>query len=177
MHFTNESRCGKSCDFPSVREVTMNGGHRKIRTVLNYKNTHNKAQTFCVILGTYRILIDSEDTCDIRISLHWRHNELDGVSNHQPHDCLFIHLFTRRSKKTSKLCVTGLFVGNSPVTGEFPAQMASNAENVSIRWRHHVYQTFGRVCMFTCHQYCQEICTLSRQMNCDGSAVVACEKL
>ena len=24
-----------------------------------------------------------------------------------------------------------------PGTGEFPAQMASNAENVSIRWRHH----------------------------------------
>ena len=29
--------------------------------------------------------------------------------------------------------------GNSPVTGEFPAQMASNAENVSIWWRHHVF--------------------------------------
>ena len=43
----------------------------------------------------------------------------------------------RRSKKTSKLCVTGLFVGNSPVTGEFPTQRASNAENVSIWWRHH----------------------------------------
>ena len=28
--------------------------------------------------------------------------------------------------------------GNSPVTGEFPAQRASNAENVSIWWRHHV---------------------------------------
>ena len=27
--------------------------------------------------------------------------------------------------------------GNSPVTGEFPSQMASNAENVSIWWRHH----------------------------------------
>ena len=27
---------------------------------------------------------------------------------------------------------------NSPETGEFPAQMASNAENVSIWWRHHV---------------------------------------
>ena len=26
----------------------------------------------------------------------------------------------------------------SPGTGEFPAQMASNAENVSIWWRHHV---------------------------------------
>ena len=28
-------------------------------------------------------------------------------------------------------------VGNSPGTGEFPAQRASNAENVSIWWRHH----------------------------------------
>ena len=37
-----------------------------------------------------------------------------------------------RSKKTSKLRVTDLCVGNSPVTGEFPAQKASNAENVSI---------------------------------------------
>ena len=33
--------------------------------------------------------------------------------------------------------VIGLWVGNSPVTGEFPAQKASNAENVSIWWRHH----------------------------------------
>ena len=45
--------------------------------------------------------------------------------------------FRRRSKKTSKLRFTGLCVGNSPVTGEFPAQRASNAENVSIWWRHH----------------------------------------
>ena len=41
-------------------------------------------------------------------------------------------LFWRRSKKTSKLLITGLCVGNSPVTGEFPTQMASNVENVSI---------------------------------------------
>ena len=43
----------------------------------------------------------------------------------------------RRSKKAAKLRVTGLCKGNSPVTGEFPAQRASNAENVSIWWRHH----------------------------------------
>ena len=42
----------------------------------------------------------------------------------------------RRSKRTSKLRVTGLCEGNSPVTGEFPAQRASNAENVSIWWSH-----------------------------------------
>ena len=34
------------------------------------------------------------------------------------------------------LRVTGLCEGNSPVTGEFPAQGASNAENASIWWRH-----------------------------------------
>ena len=71
-------------------------------------------------------------------SLLWLHNGRDCVSNHQPHDCLLNHLFRRRSKKTSKLRITGLCVGNSPVTGEFPAQIASNAENVSISWRHHV---------------------------------------
>ena len=67
-----------------------------------------------------------------RITVQWRHNERDGVSNHQPHDCLFNRLFRQRSKKTSKLRVTGLCAGNSPVTGEFPAQRASNAENVFI---------------------------------------------
>ena len=71
------------------------------------------------------------------VALHWRHNDHDGVSNHQPHGCLLNRLFRRRSKKTSKLRVTGLCVGNSPVTGEFPAQRASYAENVSIWWRHH----------------------------------------
>ena len=35
------------------------------------------------------------------------------------------------------LRVTGLCAGNSPETGEFPAQRAGNAENVSIWWRHH----------------------------------------
>ena len=70
-------------------------------------------------------------------TLQWRHNGHDGVSNHQPHDCLFNRVFRCRSKKISKLRVTGLCVGNSPMTGEFRAQMASNAENVFIWWRHH----------------------------------------
>ena len=70
-------------------------------------------------------------------SLQWRHNWRDSVSNHQLHYCLLNRLFRRRSKKTSKLRVTGLCAENSPGTGEFPAQMASNAENVSILWRHH----------------------------------------
>ena len=70
--------------------------------------------------------------------LLWRHNGCDGVSNHQPHGCLLNRSFRPKSNKASKLRVTGLCVGNSQVTGEFPAQMANNAENVSIWWRHHV---------------------------------------
>ena len=59
------------------------------------------------------------------------------VSNHQPHNGLLNLLFRRRSKKTPKLRGTGLCEGNSPVTGDVPSQRASNAENVSIWWRHH----------------------------------------
>ena len=73
-----------------------------------------------------------------QVALQWRHNEPNGVSNHQPHDCLLKCWFSHRSKKTSKLRVTGFCAWNSPVNGEFPAQKASNAENASIWWRHHV---------------------------------------
>ena len=72
------------------------------------------------------------------ISLQRRHNVYDGVSNQRRLDCFLKRLFSRRSKKTSKLRVTGLCERNSQVTGEFPAQRASIAENVSIWWRHHV---------------------------------------
>ena len=48
------------------------------------------------------------------VPLHWRHNDHDGISNHQPYGCLLNCLFGRRSKKTSKLRVTGLCAWNSP---------------------------------------------------------------
>ena len=64
------------------------------------------------------------------IPLQWHHNGRDGVSKH---DCLF----RRRAKKISKLLVTGLCAGNSPMTDELSAQRASSAGKVSIRWRQH----------------------------------------
>ena len=83
------------------------------------------------------LMLETEYSGSLGQSLQWRHNEHDGISNHQPRDCLLKRLFRRRTKKTSKLRVTGLCAGNSPVTGEFPAQKASNTEKVSIWWRHH----------------------------------------
>ena len=86
------------------------------------------------ITALYTLLIVFSFTM---LSLQWRHNEHDGVSNHQPHDYCLLKLFLRRiSKKTPKLRVTGLCGGNSSLTGKFPFQRASNAENVSIWWRH-----------------------------------------
>ena len=48
--------------------------------------------------------------CGTVFPLHGHHNMSYGVSNHQPHDCLLNCLYRRRSKKTSKLHVTGLCV-------------------------------------------------------------------
>ena len=60
---------------------------------------------------------------------------------------------SRRSKKTSKRRVTGLCAGNSPVTGEFPAQRASNAEKVSIWWRHHPFYARSWTCLNKIYLY------------------------
>ena len=95
----------------------------------------NEIQLYVVKL--YHLAITRHDIHSKNKSLQWRHNGHDSVSNHQPHDCFLNRLFWRRSKKTSKLRVSGLCAGNSSGTGEFPAQMASNAENASIWWRHH----------------------------------------
>ena len=78
-----------------------------------------------------------------RLPLLWRHNGCYSVSNHQPHDCFLNRLFSRISKKTSKLRDTG--------TGEFPAQRASNAENVSIWWRHHEFRRLSREITISLH--------------------------
>ena len=59
-------------------------------------------------------------------------------------------VYSGRWKKTSKLRVTGLCEGNSPVTGEFPAQMVSEMKNASIWWRHHALcQSGSRTWQFT----------------------------
>ena len=97
------------------------------------------------VIWDVETLLPSPQLCHHRtyISLHWRHNGRDYISNHQPHDCLLNRSFGRILKKTSKLRGTSLCAGNSPGAGEFPAQMASKSENVSIWWRHHVWLTGG----------------------------------
>ena len=70
-------------------------------------------------------------------SLKWRHNERDGVSNHQPHDCLLIFLFKAQIKENTKAPCHCLLWGEFTGDRWIPPQKASNAEDVSIWWRHH----------------------------------------
>ena len=60
-----------------------------------------------------------------RETLHWRHNEHDGVSNYQPHDCLLHCLLRSRWKKILKLRVTGRWPVNSPHRGPVTRKMFS----------------------------------------------------
>ena len=69
-------------------------------------------------------------------------------------------------KKTLKLRVTGLCEGNPPVTGGFPSQRASDAENVSIWWRHHaedmtVHSLLG-VMSKNCNRFATKLCKCMR---------------
>ena len=76
-------------------------------------------------------IVVSRQISSVTMALLWRHNgRIMGAWNHKAHDCLLNRSFRRRSKKTSKLRVTGLCEGNSPVTGEFPTQKASNAKKI-----------------------------------------------
>ena len=45
---------------------------------------------------------------------------------------VYSSVYSDEDKRKQKLRATDLSAGNSPVTGEFPAEMASNAESVSI---------------------------------------------
>ena len=80
----------------------------------------------------------AEDLTTPEITLQWRHNEGDGVSNHRRLDCLLNRLFRCRSKKTSKLRVTGLCAGNSPVT-EFHYRYLFLYSTQNSRWWDAVY--------------------------------------
>ena len=73
----------------------------------------NWRQTFFTKPTMWRI---TNDATQSKSALQWRHNGHDSVSNHLPRECLLNSLFRCRSKKTSKLRVTGLCAGNSPET-------------------------------------------------------------
>ena len=98
--------------FPWSDHVTFYNGRRDIGAISVLNDSWNNDNLF---VKHKRVAIGR--------TLHWRHNGCDGVSNHQPHDCLFNGLFRRRSKKhessASLAFVRGIHRGpvNSPHKG------------------------------------------------------------
>ena len=95
--------------------------HVSVEDLFPMKNLARK------VLNHFKVFLDQSHLA--YSALQWRHDECDGVSNHQPHGCLLNRLFRCRGNRT--------LWGECTGDGEFPAQRASNAENVSIWWRHH----------------------------------------
>ena len=114
--------------------------HHKSNTIFLLHTCNINIQIYIYASMWYRFISSSlcvMNTLWCFFTLRWRHNDHGGVSNHQPHDCLLNRLFRRRSKKTSKAPCHWPLCKEFNGTGEFPAQRASYAENVSIWWRHH----------------------------------------
>ena len=91
------------CFKKKSRKGVMNTGHIVSMRATQRHSPLTQAPGQCLLLR-------------VRVSFQCRQNERDGVSNHQTHDCSLSWLFRRKSKETSKLRVTGLCEGNSPVT-------------------------------------------------------------
>ena len=123
---------------------TYHNIHKEIRvmTQLYAYHLHFVTRKKCIFLISLRFLLLVTNWFDpnppgLLQGPQFSHRQWNHP-NHEPHDCLLGRLFRRRKMKTSKLRVTGLCEGNSSVTGEFSAQRASSAENISVWWRHHV---------------------------------------
>ena len=96
-----------------------------------------------------------------------------------PASPLFVQPFYwRKSKKASKLCVTGLCAGKSPVTSEFPAQMASSAEMFPFDDVITYLELPDRfeMCQSSWQQFCRCVCHIlmrSDNLNCQTPAFTA----
>ena len=75
--------------------------------------------------------------------IQWRHNDCNGVWNHQRLDCLLNCLFRCRSKETSKLRVTGLGEANPLLTIGFPSQRASYCPILTLRYKQSIKHVSG----------------------------------
>ena len=98
---------------------------------------------YITISGSHQYRRD-EPVCENQSHAIWKHYDdvtWTSINLKSPTTRLFVEqLMWAHIKETSKSALLALCEGNSLVTGEFPAQMASNAEKSSIWWRHNERQ-------------------------------------
>ena len=119
-----------------VRFFVRNGVNYKLRDDLTLFDDHCESLFIEIEKSIF------ESGRDLLPALQWRHNERDVVSNHQRLCCLLDRLFRRRSKKPSKLRVTGLCVRgthrwpvNSPHKGSVTRTKIPFDDVIMANWR------------------------------------------
>ena len=149
----------QSNDCPSASKATLMNMDKYIMWIHDERlHNHNKAKhnkTVCIFLGIYCtmiacisfvaankvVLVVSNFFLNRHLAVsnvfktHYNNVIMSVMASQITGDRLLNRLFRRRPKKKSKLCVSGLCEGKSPVSGEFPLQRANNAEMVSIFMR------------------------------------------
>ena len=112
----------------------------------------------------YPTALHNQQDNDMWNPLQWRHNERDGVPNHQPYNFLLMRLFRHRSKKTSKLRVNGLGGGihrwalTSPHKGPVTRKMFP-FDDIIMVWRHLplLSRRYIRIYIYICIYICDSL--------------------
>ena len=77
------------------------------------------------------------------INVHYNDVIMNVMASQFPAARLFIQAFVQAHIKANiKAQVHWPLCGNTPVTGEYPTQRTSNAENISVWWRQHVNRIY-----------------------------------
>ena len=127
------------------------GRMHNISQLMKHAAIPNKAQQYGLPYKRQKFQDLSNEMSDMSkpcMTLQWHHNGHDCTSNHQPHDCLLKPFIQKQIKENIKALSHWFWVGNSQMTSEFPAQMSSNEEKVSIWWRHHELYSSTRFSTF-----------------------------
>ena len=116
----NKGRCSKYNIAPTYLVIVWPKTRNKTwdNVKMNEKKSTDNIWTIALCTGvTYEMYFLQGDDFDtfnqkymhyaLKSTLQWRHNERDGVSNHRRLDSLLNRLFKHRSKKISKLRVSG----------------------------------------------------------------------
>ena len=107
--------CFKNNDYQTLYIITVNSiGH-----------------TFTIDSCQIWDILQRENNERVRLSLQWRHNERDGVSNHQPHESIvYSTVYSRRRSKNHQSSAPLVFVRrihrwpvNSPHKGPVTRKM------------------------------------------------------
>ena len=97
--------------------------------------TRNHWYDYSAMPQTELISVTKRDNCCFTATP----NDRRDIWNYRSTECLFNSLFRLTTKKHQRSASLSLCQGNPPVTGGFPAQRDSNAENISIWWRHNMH--------------------------------------